>query len=68
MDWSGAKRQPFMGNRVIRDGSVTMEKLADDVREKVENGGGGSGIELVTQAEYNAIQSPDPDKYYAIYE
>lgn len=63
MDWSGAKRQPFMGNRVIRDGSVTMQKLADDVREKVENG----GVELMTQAEYNAI-TPNPDKIYAIYE
>lgn len=58
-----------MGNRVIRDGSVTLEKLSDEVREMVENGGsGGSGIELVTQAQYNAIQSPDPDKYYLIYE
>lgn len=65
MDWSGAKRQPFMGNRVIRDGSVTMQKLADDVREKVENGGGG--VEMMTQAEYNAIE-PNPDKIYAIYE
>ena len=66
MDWSGEKRQPFMGNRVIRDGSVTMEKLADDVKTAIESA--GSGVELMTQEQYNAIQSPDADKIYAIYE
>lgn len=34
---SKEKRTPFLGNRCLRDGSVTMDKLADDVREAIEN-------------------------------
>ena len=36
---SKEKRTPFLGNRGLRDGSVTMNKLADDVRETIENTG-----------------------------
>lgn len=37
------KRTPFLGNRGLRDGSVTMEKLADDVKETIHNIKGQQG-------------------------
>lgn len=61
---SEEKRTPFLGNRVIRDGSVTMAKLSEEVQSAIAS---GSGVEMVTQAEYNAL-TPDPNILYCITE
>lgn len=60
---SEEKRTPFLGNRVIRDGSVTMAKLSEEVQSAISTG----GVEVVTQAEYNAL-TPDPRILYCITE
>ena len=60
---SEEKRTPFMGNRTVRDGSVTMEKLADDVKDALN----ASPIEFVTQAQFNAL-TPDSNVLYMITE
>lgn len=61
---SEEKRTPFLGNRVIRDGSVTMKKLSEDVKAAMSS---GSGVEMVTQSEYDAL-TPDPNILYCITE
>lgn len=52
-----------MGNRTVRDGSVTMEKLADDVKDALN----ASPIEFVSQAQFDAL-TPDSNVLYMITE
>ena len=61
---SEEKRTPFLGNRVIRDGSVTLQKLGGDVLEKIDNG----GVVMMTQDAYNALTTKDPQVLYCITE
>lgn len=61
---SEEKRTPFFGNRTVRDGSVTLQKLGDDVLTKINAG----GVEMMTQAAYNALQTKDPQVLYCITE
>lgn len=65
---SEEKRHPFMGNRTIRDGSVTMQKLGDDVTEELEALANKSQIVMVTQAEFDALTTKDPEVFYFITE
>ena len=53
-----------MGNRVIRDGSVTLSKLSDEVMARLDNG----GVEMLTQDEYNALPEKDARVLYCIVE
>jgi len=61
---SEEKRTPFLGSRTVRDGSVTLQKLGDDVLTKINAG----GVEMMTQAAYNALQTKDPQVLYLITE
>ena len=62
------KRTPFLGNRGLRDGSVTMDKLADDVKDTINNIKGQQGeqgtsaiwdgnAEILTELEHTTGQA-----------
>lgn len=64
MDYREEKRTPYMGVRGLRDGSVTMDKLSDEVRERVETCvilGDVMDIE-----EFDQLEELEPGKLYIV--
>lgn len=51
------KRTPYLGRRGLRDGSVTLDKLSDEVKEALS----GSGVKSVTATVDNGTGVPSVD-------
>jgi len=55
------KRTPYYGRRGLRDGSVTVDKLAEDVKQAIENAAEAQKIDSVTATVDNNTGTPSAE-------